>query len=161
MKRSLFLLRHSYSDPPGDVSDFKRNLTMKGLNSVRALGRKLGEEDFNPDLIISSDAIRAEDTAINLAEELGISEQVISYDRKLYEASVRELMEIINEVEEPARTVLLIGHNPMISFFGEYLTGKGFAGMEPCGLVTITFENSWNEISQGSGSFVSYYHPNH
>lgn len=161
MKRKLYLLRHSYAEPPGDGSDFNRGLTMEGLNAVRALGRKLGENNFNPDTIISSNAVRAEDTAINLAEELEISEQVINYDEKIYEASVRELLEILNGFEPSLKSILLIGHNPAISFFGEYLTGNGFAGMEPCGLLTITFESDWNEISQGSGNFVSYYHPNH
>ncbi|MEP1096570.1 MAG: histidine phosphatase family protein [Cyclobacteriaceae bacterium] len=161
MKRSLYLLRHSYAEPPGDGNDFGRGLTMEGLTTVRALGRKLGENDFNPDLIVSSNAIRAEDTAINLTEELGISEQVITYDEKIYEASVRELLEILNEFDGSVKSALLIGHNPTISFFGEYLTGNGFAGMEPCGLVTITFDVAWEEISQGSGKFVSYFHPNH
>ena len=59
---------------------------------------------------------------------------------KIYDASVRELLEILNEIEESAKSVLLIGHNPTMSFFAEYLTGRGFAGMEPCGLVTISFE---------------------
>ncbi len=161
MKRKLYLLRHSYAEPPGDGSDFNRGLTMEGLTAVRALGRKLGEEDFNPDVIISSNAVRAEDTAINLTEELGISEQVITYEEKIYEASVRELLEIVNEFEDADKSVLLIGHNPTLSFFGEYLTGNGFSGMEPCGLLTIKFESAWNEISQGTGNFVSYYHPNH
>lgn len=161
MRRNLYLLRHSYADPPGGGKDFDRGLTMEGLNSVRALGRKLGDQDFNPDLIISSNAVRAEDTAINLAEELGISEQVITYDEKIYDASVRELLEILNGFGESAKSALMIGHNPAISFFGEYLTGNGFAGMEPCGLLTITFDVSWSEISQGSGNFISYFHPNH
>jgi len=161
MKRSLYLLRHSYAELPGDGSDSSRGLTMEGLTTVRALGRKLGENDFSPDLIVSSDALRAEDTAINLTEELGISEQVITYDEKVYEASVRELLQILNEFDGSVRSALLIGHNPTISFFGEYLTGNAFAGMEPCGLLTITFDEVWSEISQGSGKFVSYYHPNH
>ncbi len=134
---------------------------MEGLTAVRSLGRRLGEDDFNPEVIISSKAVRAEDTAINLTEELGISEQVITYDDKIYEASVRELLEVVNALEDDVKSVLLIGHNPTVSFFGEYLTGSGFSGMEPCGLVTISLEMAWREVSQGAGTFVSYYHPNH
>lgn len=135
---------------------------MEGLNTVRALGRKLLEESFNPDVIISSKALRAEDTAINLVEELEISEQIITYEKKMYEASVRELLEIVNAIEDTAKSALLIGHNPTLSFFAEYLTGSGFSGMEPCGLVTIKFEDiKWSEISQSSGIFAAYYHPNH
>ena len=161
MKKSLYLLRHSYADPPGGGVDFERGLTIQGLNTVRALGRNLQGDHFNPEMIISSSALRAEDTAINLVEELGIQEQVIKFDKVLYEASVREVLEVLNQVEEGVQSVLLIGHNPTMSFFAEYLTGTGFAGMEPCGFVTIEFENTnWAEVSQGAGTFVSYYHPN-
>jgi phosphohistidine phosphatase len=67
----------------------------------------------------------------------------------------------VNAVEDSVKSVLMIGHNPNFSFFGEYLTGNGFSGMEPCGLLTIKFKNNWTEITQGSGTFASYYHPNH
>ena len=162
MKKNLYLLRHSFAEPPEGSTDFERILTIRGLNAVRALGRKLLEDTFNPEIIISSKAMRAADTAINLTEELGISEQVIGYNEKIYDASVRELLEVINQVGDSVQSVLLIGHNPTMSFFAEYLTGTDFPGIEPCGFVTIRFEEvNWSEISQDSGNFVSYYHPNH
>ena len=120
----------------------------------------MSEEDFSPDSIISSTALRARDTATNLTEELGISEQIIQFEDKIYEASVRELLEVVNTQDSSNKSVLLVGHNPTISFFAEYLTGNGFSGMEPCGLVIVSFKSPWNEVSQGSGIFVEYYHPN-
>ncbi len=162
MKRKLSLLRHSYAEPLGSSLDLKRNLTMEGLSAIRTLGRRLLNDNFSPDKIICSTAIRAQQTAINLVEELEMSEQMISYDEKIYEASVRELVEVVNEIQQHVQSALIIGHSPAISFFGEYLTSSGIEGMEPCSMVTIGFDGvEWREISQSSGNLVSYCHPTH
>ncbi len=161
MKRKLFLLRHSYAESPGNKRDKERELTMEGISAARAMGRKMSEANFNPHQILCSTALRAESTAINLTEELGINEQVIIFEEKLYEASVREMLEIINSTEGSKKSILLIGHNPTISFFSEYLTATTIGDMEPCGMVTIQFEDlEWEEVTQGTGTFVSYNHPN-
>ncbi len=160
MNRTLFLLRHSYAEKTDDKSDRDRMLTVKGLNAVRAFGRKLQEDEFDPDTIVCSPAVRTRETAVNLIEELGISEQLISFDEKIYGASVRELLGVVNEIGPSVKTVLLIGHNPAITFFAEYLTGAGIENIRPCGLVTIRFKKTgWTRISQSTGIFVSYYHP--
>lgn len=162
MKYTLYLLRHSYAEPSGAVKDFDRSLTTTGQNTVRTLGRKLQSEGVNISQVICSSAARAKETVINLIEEVEITEQLIKYEEKVYEASVRELLEIVNGLDKTLKTVLLVGHNPSISFFGEYLTGASIGNAEPCGLIKITFDQvKWEEVSQGTGSFVSYYHPNH
>ncbi len=162
MKRTLYLLRHSYAEPMGDLPDFERSLTMEGLSAVRTLGRKLLSDNVNLQQIICSSAVRAYDTAMNLAEELEISEQTIQSEDKLYEASVRELLEVTNGLEFTSENSLIVGHNPSISYFAELLTSSGIGNMEPCGLVTITFDAAgWEEIAQGVGKLLSYYHPNH
>ena len=162
MKRSLYLLRHSYAESPGSTADFDRELTMEGISAARSLGRKLMNDRFNPQTILSSSANRAYQTAINLAEELAINDQLVVSSDKLYEASVRELMEVVNRIESGVKTALLVGHNPSISYFAELLTASGIGNMEPCGLVIIRFEGmNWDEVSQGTGIFASYYHPNH
>ena len=162
MNRTLYLIRHSYAENPNDKPDFERSLTLEGQSNVRALGRYLINEKFDPDRILCSSSRRTTETAINLVEELEMNEQNISYHDKIYEASVRELLEIINDLDSSNKSIALIGHNPTITFFGEYLTGASIGNMQPCSIVTIRLEKtSWSDISQGSGIFVSYYHPSH
>ncbi|MEM6830963.1 MAG: histidine phosphatase family protein [Bacteroidota bacterium] len=145
----------------GEVRDFERSLTMEGISTARALGRKLVNDRFNPHQIVCSPAVRAYDTAVNLSEELNINEQEIQKVDKLYEASVRELLEVVNDMEPTTESAILVGHNPSISYFAEMLTSSGIGNMEPCGLVMIDFEGiTWKQISQASGTFVAYYHPN-
>jgi phosphohistidine phosphatase len=162
MNKTLYLIRHSYAESPNGKSDKDRTLTLEGQSTARALGRHLINEKFDPDIILCSTAERTRETAINLVEELEMNEQSITYSAKIYDASVRELLEIVNELEDGNKSVAIIGHNPTITFFGEYLTGASIGNMEPSSIVKIRFESKkWDQISQSSGIFVSYYHPSH
>ena len=161
MKKKLYLIRHSYAEDPGVSRDFERPLTLVGQSTARALGRHLAKEDFEPHKVLCSPSIRTTETAQNLVEEWEVSETIIDFKEKIYNASVRELMLLINETEESVLNVVIIGHNPSISYLGEYLCNEGIGGMEPCSVVTIRLEDvKWEEVSQGDGIFVSYFHPN-
>lgn len=162
MNKILHLIRHSYAENPNGKRDIERNLTLEGQSTVRALGRYLINHQFNPDRIICSTAVRTRETALNLIEELEMNEQVITYEDVVYNASVRELLAILNGFSEDQKEVAIIGHNPTITFFGEYLSNAIIGNMEPAGIVTIRIEGlKWSEITQGSGIFENYYHPSH
>lgn len=162
MSKKIYLIRHSYAEEPNGKQDFERHLTLNGQSTVRALGRHLINQNFNPDIILCSSSVRTTETAINLVEELEISEQVVSYEEVIYNASVREMLEVLNTVSEDHKEVAIIGHNPTITFFGEYLSGSVIGNMEPAGVVTIKIPKlKWAEVSQGTGTFEGYYHPSH
>lgn len=161
MSKKLYLLRHSYAEEMHGKPDFERSLTMEGLSTIRALGRHLRTESFKPGRLMVSSARRTRETAINLVEELGLNEQSIQYLDELYNASIRELLVAVTNADEIHSSLTLIGHNPAITYFAEYLTNESIGNMEPSSLVTIDFENvKWKEVSQNSGNFVSYFHPN-
>lgn len=160
IERKIFLLRHAYAEPLTEGKDADRALTLKGINAARTMGRKLAKDKVNIKKIMSSTATRAMETTINIAEEMRIKDHLIEKNEKIYNASVRELMEVIHTTDNNINTLLLIGHNPSISFVAEFLTHKDIGSIKPCGLVGITFNNlKWNELSQNSGTFDFYYHP--
>jgi len=162
MKKKLYLIRHSYAEDHGSKRDFERQLTMEGQSTVRALGRHLLQNEFDPSMILCSPAIRTTETAQNLIEELNMSETAIIFEQVIYNASVRELLTLVNSLDEANQELVIVGHNPAISYFGEYLTNSGIGGMEPCSIVSIRLDDvKWAEVSQGDGIFLSYYHPNH
>ena len=156
----LYLLRHSFAESPAGGADFQRALTSEGVNIARALGRYLLKSSFNPSKVFCSTAVRAKETMQNLAEELEMGERHVIYKDEIYNASVRELLQLVNSIESDSEDVMIVGHNPTITYFAEYLTGSNIGNMDPCGLVTVSFEDiPWDEVSQNSGSLVSYFHP--
>src|SRR5215203_1198337 len=110
--KTLFVLRHaksSWENP--DWSDFERPLNSRGLDAARFIGGLIYERRLAPQIIVSSPAKRAKQTAI-LVKELAEISRPITFDERIYEASPLTLFNLIREFDEKYETVLIIGHNP-------------------------------------------------
>ena len=60
--KTLVLMRHAKSNWSGDLSDFDRPLSERGVKSARALGKWLRENDLFPDFALVSAAKRTVET---------------------------------------------------------------------------------------------------
>lgn len=159
MVKSLILMRHAQASDERSLSDFERPLTAIGVRDARHMGRWLKSESYMPDMIITSDALRAATTAEIISEELNLSGTLHS-EHELYEASVRTALQVITQTEENHQTLLVVGHNPTLSYLSDYLSDRSFPGLQPASLVIIQFEGlSWIEIGEHSGKFISYCSP--
>ncbi len=109
--RELLLLRHGKSDRGTTMADYERPLTRRGYNDTRAVGAWLKARDRCPDLVLSSPARRAADSAARVVEAMQGSPPQL--DDALYNATPSTLLEVLarHAASSPAR-VLLIGHNP-------------------------------------------------
>ena len=76
-----------------------------------------------PDVIITSDAVRARTTAEAVAEAAGYS-QAINIEPSLYHAKPNDLLAVLSDVRSDARTVLVVGHNPGLEDLVRQLTGE-------------------------------------
>jgi phosphohistidine phosphatase len=48
----------------------------------------------------------------------------VSYDERIYEATVSQLLEVISQVDNDRQSVLLVGHNPGLEGLLTLLTGE-------------------------------------
>ncbi|MEQ9427061.1 MAG: histidine phosphatase family protein [Cyclobacteriaceae bacterium] len=160
MVKKLYLVRHATAEETqSGFKDIDRNLNATGLRDANRLGNFLASNQIMPDMVISSDAIRAQQTAQVIAEQIKFTFSKIKVDADIYEASVRTLLRVINEFEN-GDEVLLVAHNPGITFLAEYLTGENVGNMAPGSLTVIKLQaNSWKEISEKTGSLESIRHP--
>lgn len=122
--KTLYILRHAKSSwTEANLSDFERPLNERGIKTAPFMGELMRKKNFQPDLILSSPAQRAKQTAL-LAKKAGRFEAQIRYDERIYEASPLRLIEIVSEVENEIESVLLIGHNPGFEGLVKFLTGE-------------------------------------
>lgn len=112
MARELWLLRHGKSDRTVSVSDIDRPLKKRGKRAARQIGKWLNERNLIPDEVLSSPAERAENTALLICEALGIDEEAVRRDIRLYASSADRLKSVLAEIPEESERVLLVGHNP-------------------------------------------------
>ncbi len=159
MSINLILVRHAQAEQTTGVQDFDRELTAEGQRDARHIGRWMTAQFQHLDTIISSNAKRAMNTAEIITEEFR-QNHVIKPSEEVYEASVRTLLETVNAVDPKFQNILLVGHNPSISYLAEYLTGSPLNGMAPGSAAVISFENlKWSEVSEKSGTLVTYQMP--
>lgn len=153
--KSLLLLRHAESaaKEQGQI-DFDRPLTEEGTQKARQVGEHLWSKNTIPDLIISSSAIRAQVTARLIAEKLGGVVKVVS-DASIYDSTHPTLLQIIKKIDDSYKQILLVGHNPAITTFGEFVTGQQVRSLEPAGLLSIEMDvENWKEVIQGCGRLI-------
>ena len=116
------------------------------------------EEDV--DLIISSPAVRARSTAKYFAEALNIPKERVILDERIYGASVRDMLSIINGIDDMFDSVILFGHNPTFSSLASYLDHNFRDYMVTCARVKIEFDAGlWEQISEDTGQAIYHDYP--
>jgi phosphohistidine phosphatase len=120
---TLLLMRHAKSSwDDSQLSDHDRPLNARGLRSAPRMGRLLREQGLVPQLIVTSTARRAMDTAHAIVTAVGYDGR-IEVTRRLYLAEPEVYLEVLSELEPRHGRVLVIGHNPGIAQLVEQLTG--------------------------------------
>jgi phosphohistidine phosphatase len=147
--RTLYVLRHAKSDwNDASLTDFERPLNERGVHAARKMGAFMQQRGIVPDLIISSPARRARETAQIVKDAAGIAAE-IHFEPRIYEASVGDLMEIVSQVENDCEKLLIVGHNPGFEQLVEILSGE-LQTMPTAALAEIELPiENWSETMRG------------
>jgi len=159
--KTLYLVRHAkagWHDPA--MADFDRMLTKRGHKQAEEMSELLRKKKITPELLISSPASRAIETAEIFADTLGIEREQIMQKIEIYEGQVGALVAIVQTLPDEYGTAMLFGHNPVISAFVDWLTGKPAGDMNTCGIAKIDLEiPHWKETATGCGTLDWYRYP--
>jgi phosphohistidine phosphatase len=146
--KSLLLIRHAKSswDNPG-IRDFDRTLNERGLREAPMMANLLIQRGVLPDLMVSSPAKRAFSTARFFAEAAGKPESDIERNQNIYEASVRDILQIISQLPDHAHVVYLFGHNPTFTDVANRFADDFIDNVPTCGIVHLeTSAERWSEM---------------
>jgi phosphohistidine phosphatase len=157
--KTLYLLRHAKSDwKDAEMRDFDRPLAPRGRHAAALIGKYLRKQDIRPDLIVCSPAERARETIEIVLENTKLKSEV-RFDERIYEAHTGRLLEIIAQLDESARSALMIGHNSGFEELGEHLTGQ-MNPMPTGALLEIDLDvEKWRQVREGCGRLRSYIKP--
>jgi phosphohistidine phosphatase len=157
--KKLYIIRHAKSDwDDTSLDDYDRPLNKRGEKNAPFMGKILFNKKVNPDLIISSPALRAITTAQLIAKEVNYS-KAITPNQYIYEAYVTALQEIVTYINDAYDTVFLIGHNPGVSALAYMLCGLK-ESLPTCAVVEIQFDcNSWMDANKENSKLISFDYP--
>lgn len=159
--RTLLVLRHAKSSwSEAGQDDHLRPLNGRGERDAPQVGALLREKGWTPHLVISSDAVRAKMTAEASAKTAGYA-GTVRLDHRLYLAGPDEIIEVLRGVDEPAASVMVVGHNPGLEQLVAQLTGEP-AYLPTATLVRIVLPiNRWRDLDESiAGSLADVWQPN-
>lgn len=147
--KTLYVLRHAKSDwNDARLTDFERPLNERGVHAAQKMGAFLREQGIAAEAIVSSPARRARETAQIVRDAAGFGAE-IRFEPRIYEASLGDLIEIISEVENDCKKLLIVGHNPGFEQLVGSLTGE-FLPLPTAALVEIELPvEHWSELIKG------------
>ena len=120
----LLLLRHADAVPSARTDDL-RSLSEKGCQQSRRVARFCKERELQPDIILTSPFLRAEETAQIVAQELKCELVLSAFlaSGMMPSAAMEELRAYLR-----FECVLLVGHEPDLSSLAGTLLGAGNPG---------------------------------
>jgi phosphohistidine phosphatase len=148
--KTLLLLRHAKSSwKQSGQPDHERPLNKRGKKEAPKVGKYLKENDLIPDLILSSTARRAHDTAQAVADECGFDGQIDLY-QDLYLSDTACYLDILHYLPDDAKTALVVGHNPEVEELQTLLTDVS-EHMTTAALAVVELPiSSWQELSEAT-----------
>ena len=149
--KTLHLMRHaksSWKDP--GLQDFDRPLNGRGREAAPLVGQFILKKKIRPDLILSSTAERARQTAALIIESAELATE-LRFDERIYEADAARLLDVVSQIDESFGVALLVGHNPGMEDLLETLTGEK-QGMPTAALARIILDvEKWSKARERAG----------
>ena len=155
--RTLYLLRHAKSSWKDDsLRDFDRPLKGRGREAAEEVGKHLVTEKLQHPLVLCSPAVRTRETLeiVLKSSKLKVDER---FDERIYEASLRDLLQVVSEIPDDVDVAIMIGHNPGFEELLAHLTGER-RSMPTCALAKIKL-SKWKGIERGEGKLEEFVTP--
>jgi phosphohistidine phosphatase len=145
---TLLLLRHAEAEAarPG-LDDFERSLSDLGRTEALDAADCMAAAQLRIDAVLVSPAVRTRETAIIVAAELDIADE-LQFEPALYLGEPAAMLPPLQRCRDSAHTVLMVGHNPGLSALAQqFMGGRQRIEMRPAGLCRVDFEHqSWRRV---------------
>jgi phosphohistidine phosphatase len=140
MKRTLILIRHTKSNW-GDFSepDFDRPIKKDRIDDAKNMASALKDLGLAPDLIICSPAKRTRQTAEYFCDKLNYDFDKIQFDKRIYECTAEDILQVIRETDDDVKTLVVIGHNPSLTHLANMFIENSIDEIPTTGVVWLEF----------------------
>ncbi len=158
--KTIYLVRHATAaERAQSTPDFARPLTEKGIKESKKVASALKKMDIKPQIIVSSPAKRAVQTAEIFAKIFRYAQADIILDQSIYDATDGKLFLLsIQKLDDKKDNVFLFGHEPTISEFASSLLENFQESLPKTGVVGITFTvERWRAIKKNQGT-INFIH---
>jgi phosphohistidine phosphatase len=147
--KRLTLMRHAnalWKDP--QIADFDRPLNRRGNSEAEAMSRRLMELQLIPTMVLTSSALRAQQTADIVARELGVSLRNMRSEEALYLAAADDILRVVQTTGPRIPHLMIVGHNPGISEVANLLApSRRIDDLATAAVCSLTFDTrNWSQV---------------
>jgi len=146
--KTLYIVRHAKSswDEPF-LDDHDRPLANIGVKKTKRIIKYLQSKQEVPELMISSSAVRALETARLIADGIGYPLDQITIEPNLYHASSETIFNELYGLPDSLKSVMIFGHNPTLTYFVNKFIQPPIVNLPTTGLVSVSFQTDhWEKI---------------
>lgn len=158
--KTLLLLRHAKSSWKDDsLKDHERPLKKRGRKDAKKIAKVIEKNDLVPDLILSSTAVRAKETAEIVTKALEFNGKV-KYSDELYMGEPQDFVDVLQKVDNKFESVLIVAHNPGLEAYLQIVDGE-IEAVPTCGLghLVLVIED-WKDLTLDTmGDLVGFWTP--
>jgi phosphohistidine phosphatase len=148
--KNLILIRHAKSSWDAPVHDKERVLAQRGVRDAHLMAQSISKYIPKLNLIWSSTAKRASETAIIFAQNQMWPLESIIFKDELYTFDASKLEKVIKSCDDSYENVILFGHNEAITDFVNKFGDIFIDNVPTAGFVSLSFtSDSWTNISNG------------
>jgi phosphohistidine phosphatase len=148
--KHLTLIRHAKSSWDSPTIDKNRDLSSKGIKNAHLIAQEAQAFLPKKNLIWSSTATRASETALIFAQNLNWPLESIIYMDDLYTFDMRELVKIIKNCHNSYENVIIFGHNEAITHFVNKFGDNYIDNVPTSGVVSIELPiDDWQDLKPG------------
>ena len=152
--KTLYLVRHAKSSWEFDVIDHERPLNERGLKDAPKMAAHIAEKMPKPDLMMSSDALRARTTAVFFAKAYQQNDVDIVLNHKMYDFAGQDLVEVIRNVDINVDRLMVFGHNNAMTNFVNIYGDQQIDNVATAAFTAIEFEiNNWRDLQPGRTTY--------
>lgn len=146
--KTVYIVRHAKSSwEDFTLSDHDRPLLPVGVKRTKKIAEYLKDKGVHPDLMMSSSAVRALETAKIIAGVIGYPVKKIKVEKRLYDASAEDILAELYALPDQVESVMVFGHNPTLTYLVNHFVKSGIDNLPTSGVVGINFKTGrWQNI---------------
>jgi phosphohistidine phosphatase len=159
--KTLTILRHAKSSwSKAGLPDHERPLNRRGERDAPEAGVRINDAGIRPSLIMSSPAVRAWTTAKIVARAISYPIEFLHREPELYLANLDRLLDLFARQDNAFNSVMVVGHNPSLTEFANYLLPGVTDNIPTCGLVALNIDtDNWDLRERKQAELVLYDFP--
>lgn len=141
--KHLLLARHGKpSWAHKEIPDLDRPLKASGLEETYRMAEWLHKQKVPVDLIITSPATRAVQTALIFSRELRYPSYRIEINDELYNGDKSQLVKFLHSMDDRYDNIMLIGHDPALTNLYNHLTKESIEKIPSSGLAYMQVKST-------------------